>query len=316
MDHQLKIKRSKLKSAWFALGRLSAFLIFNFFFLSVSAQHYTRVDTIPVKINGNFLKMPWVGGHNFVQFSDIDMNFDGIKDLFVFDRTGHKITTYINHGTPNTVDYTHEPQYESKFPHLEDWVLIRDYNGDGLPDIFTYAISVGGIKVWKNTSSGGNLQFTLQTLYLKSNYGSSPPSNLYVSRVDIPTIDDIDGDGDLDIVTMDGSSATTLEYHVNKSKELGYGCDSLIFALDPSGCWGHVQEDLNNCNVYLSSCKRTYTDTTDHAHPFASPPRGAEYPAPKDDENSQLPVAPLDRHSGNCSVCIDMDGDKDKEVLL
>ena len=41
-----------------------------------------------------------------------------IKDLFVFDRTGNKVTAYINGGTPNTVDYTHAPQYEKKFPAL------------------------------------------------------------------------------------------------------------------------------------------------------------------------------------------------------
>src|SRR4051812_23026413 len=69
------------------------------------SQNYTRIDTIPVKENGNWLKMPWVGGHNYCQFSDIDINLDGIKDLFVFDRTGYKVTTYINGGTPNTVDY-------------------------------------------------------------------------------------------------------------------------------------------------------------------------------------------------------------------
>jgi len=299
-----------------------AFIPYILYLLPCSAQHYTRVDTsIKVKVNGNFLKMPWVGGHNFLQFSDIDMNFDGIKDLFVFDRSGHKITTYINKGTPNTVDYVDETStYASKFPHLEDWVLIRDYNCDGLPDIFTYAISVGGMKVWKNTSSGGNLQFTLQTPYIKSNYGTSI-TNLYVSRVDIPTIDDVDGDGDLDVVTMDFST-TILEYHINKSKEMGYGCDSLIFALDPSGCWGHVQEDQFNCNVYLNSCRIMNPDSSKHIHPFASPPREEEYPFPADDENGtnetrQMNPAPSPlHHSGNCSVCIDMDGDKAKEILL
>ncbi|MBI4946529.1 MAG: T9SS type A sorting domain-containing protein [Bacteroidetes bacterium] len=281
------------------------------------AQHYTRMDSIPVKMNGSFLKMPWVGGHNYIQLSDIDMNFDGMKDLFVFDRTGHKVTCYINKGTPNTVDYVDSTsKYASKFPHLEDWALIRDYNCDGLPDIFTYATSVGGIKVWKNTSSGGNLQFTLQSTYLKSNYGSFI-TNLYVTRTDIPSIDDVDDDGDLDVVTMD-YSATQLEFHMNKSKEKGYGCDSLIFALDQSGCWGNVREDLNNCNVYLNACRLMNPDTSGHIHPLIAPAREEEYPFP-DEPNvfrQGLPAPAPKLHSGNCSVCLDMNGDKAKEILL
>jgi len=264
------------------------------------AQSYVRTDTIPVKENSNWLKMPWVGGHNYCQFSDLDINFDGIKDLFVFDRTGHKVTTYINGGTPNTVDYYDSTfKYASKFPHLEDWVLLRDYNCDGKPDIFTYAITVGGIKVWRNTSSGGNLQFTLQTPYVMSNYNPSV-ANLYCSRVDIPTIDDVDGDGDLDVLTFD-FSGLQIEFHINKSKELGYNCDSLIFQLDPNGCWGNFQENMSNCSVYLGSVCR-------HANPDSS--------QIEDGKQMSNIEATRERHAGSCSVCIDMDDDGDKEIIL
>lgn len=278
------------------------FLFSLFIFPSTTfllAQSFSRVDTVPVKINGKWLKFPWAGGHNYVQLSDIDMNFDGIKDLFVFDRTGHKITTYINKGTPNTVDYVDSTStYASAFPHLEDWALIRDFNCDGKPDIFTYAITVGGIKVWKNTSSGGKLQFTLEATYIKSNYNPSV-SNLYVSRVDLPTIDDIDGDGDLDVLTMD-FSAIIVEYHINKSKELGYGCDSLIFQLDPNGCWGNFQEYQSSCGVSLNvSCRKMNYDSLMIRQKV---------------EN--IIQERLEQHAGNCSLCLDMDGDGDKEILL
>ena len=291
---------------------ISSFCLLPFAFCllpSAFSQSYTRTDSIPVKVNGNWLKNPWVGGHNYVQLSDIDINFDGIKDLFVFDRTGHKITTYINGASPNTIDYYDSTaKYGALFPHLENWVLIRDYNCDGKPDIFTYSITVAGIKVWRNTSSGGNLQFTLQTPYIKSNYCPSV-AKLYVSAMDIPTIDDVDGDGDLDVLTFDMSS-TNVEYHINKSKELGYTCDSLLFYLDCSGgCWGNFQESSSNCSINLNACRM--------GNPSNTPPN-----LPKGEEFARASSPPLGElegvslHTGSCSLCLDMDADGDKEILI
>ena len=270
MDNQLKSQKPKAKSQKFKILFTFCFLIsyFSFLISNCVAQQYHRVDSIKVKENGNFLRFPWAGGQNYVQVSDIDMNFDGKKDLFVFDRTSHKVTCYINGGTPNKVDYYDSTsKYASHFPHMEDWSLIRDYNCDGLPDIFTYAITVGGIKVWKNTSSGGNLQFTLQTPYLTSDYGTST-SNLYCSRIDLPSITDIDGDGDLDVVTVD-FSLTLYEYHINRSKELGYNCDSLIFKKDV-GCWGHFSEPFTGCGVNLGQSCKTWIDSS-NTHPLYNP---------------------------------------------
>ena len=244
--------------------------------------------------------MPWVGGLNFCQFSDIDMNFDGIKDLFVFDRTSNKITTYINKGTPNTVDYLDSTsKYASKFPHLENWALLRDYNHDGKPDIFTY--DNGGIKVWKNISSGGNLQFIPLSPNLQSTYCPGL-LNLSVTGTDIPTIDDIDGDSDLDILTYD-VGGIDMQYHVNQSKELGYGDDSLIFKMDCNSCWGNYKASLFGCNVVFGSCRMMKPDSA-HPTPVISNPM----PSAKND--------PMESHSGNCSLCMDIDGDGDKDILL
>ena len=295
MDDQLNSRQYTVYNRQFLL-----LIVYCLLFTAYSfSQNYSRVDTVPVKVNGNWLKNPWTGGHNYIQLSDIDINFDGKKDLFVFDRTGHKVTTYINKGTPNTVDYIDSSaKYASKFPHLEDWAILRDYNCDGLPDIFTYAITVGGMKVWKNTSSGGNLQFTLQTNYIRSDYTpsntSDPLSNLYITRVDIPTIDDIDGDGDLDVLTFDYASVG-VEYHINKSKELGYNCDSLLFILDPNGCWGNFQEDANNCDINLGTCRMMNPDSMRLTNP--NPARE-------------------DIHTGSCTLALDMDADGDKEILV
>ncbi len=252
---------------------------------------FTRDTSIHVIENGKLLKMPWAGGQNFCQFSDIDLNFDGKKDLFVFDRSGNKFSTYLNNGTPNTADYSYSDQYTNKFPFLQSWAILLDYNCDGKEDIFTYASPIAGIKVWRNTSSGGNLQFTLEKNYIKSNYNPTV-TNLFISQVDIPAIEDVDGDGDMDVLTYD-FNGTTVEFHRNLSVENGYGCDSLIFQLDAGGCWGHFSENASNCSINLNqSCRMSF--------PHESPPL-------YEVENA---------HSGSCSLCLDMDADGDKDLIV
>jgi hypothetical protein len=76
------------------------------------------------------------------------------------DRSGDKISTFINLGTPGQVSYKHAPQYSAYFPEdLTGWVLLRDFNGDGKADIFT--ADGGGVKVYLNTSFA-QLTFNLQ----------------------------------------------------------------------------------------------------------------------------------------------------------
>ena len=210
-----------------------------------------RYDTVIVLANnGDTLENPWAGGFNSVQFSEVDLNLDGKKDLFVFDRTGNRISTYINAGIPNQVSYKHDPSYIKYFPALRDWVLFRDYNCDGKMDIFTYYS--GGMSAYKNTSTSTLLDFTLDTNLVYSDYNpDTAPNfiNLYISSADIPAIDDIDGDGDLDVLTF-SITGSYVEYHKNLSMEKNGNCDSLDFQLR-NKCWGFFRENFSNNSVTL-----------------------------------------------------------------
>ena len=102
---------------------------------AAQAQYdFVRSSNIPVTESGVLLENAWAGGMNFCQYSDIDLDLDGTKDLVVFDRSGDKLMTFINNGT--STNYTHAPEYEGKFPLISDWVLLEDYNCDGKEDIF------------------------------------------------------------------------------------------------------------------------------------------------------------------------------------
>ena len=229
--------------------KLKKHIITTLFVLSLmnafAQLSFNRNDSIIVlNDNGDTLKNPWAGGFNSVQFSEIDLNLDGIKDIFVFEKGG-RIIPFINDGVANQSHYKHAPQYISYFPDLHDWALLRDYNCDGKMDIFTY--STGGMAVYKNTSTT-SLSFELQTKLLYSNFQPNY-INLYVSSVDIPAIDDIDGDGDLDILTF-SILGSHVEYHKNLSVETYGTCDSLTYELR-NKCWGFFSENNSSNSVTL-----------------------------------------------------------------
>jgi hypothetical protein len=272
---------------------LTFLLLLNstFLILNLSAQPYfNRYDSIPVTINSNTLKYPWAGGLNSCQFSTIDLNSDNIEDLFVFDRAGNKISTFINNGTPGTIDYTFAPQYRTQFVNqhddrgtLHDWVLLRDYDMDGKKDIFTY--SNGATAVYRNTTStADSITFELKTSFMKSFYNPNYLA-LYISPVDMPTFIDVDNDGDLDVLTFH-ISGLQIEFHSNQSQELYGHSDSLTFSLYDQ-CWGDFSENSTSNDVTLDTC------LWGHFLPGSS-----------------------NRHSGSTTLALDMNNDGVKEFML
>lgn len=164
------------------LSHISLVCIVLFTNTLLAQPYFQRYDSIDVMINSTNVVNPWAGGLNFAQNSQIDLNMDGIKDLFTFDRTGNKIRTFINRGTANTVDYKYDASYESRFPQLQQWALLYDYNNDGKEDIFSYSLAGGGFDVYENTSTvASGLQFQLvkrlqKSVFLPSRANTSPAS--------------------------------------------------------------------------------------------------------------------------------------------
>lgn len=273
---------------------------------TVGAQwDVTFQGAVPVVRNGAPLRMPWAGGLNFVQISDIDLNGDGLKDLFLFDRSGNIVTTLLNNGSPGTAAYSHVrlSAPPSFFDELHDWVLLRDYNCDGKDDVFTY--TQAGFGVYRNTSSGNVLSFEQVSNRVSSRYvspsGAGTVANLYVSQVDLPSIDDIDGDGDLDVLTF-SLLGSYMEYHKNLSMELYGTCDSLTFELR-NKCWGFFSENFSNNSVTLNV------------------PCDFNVPNPEIGEwETDRPVTPGEEderaHAGSTTLALDLNGDGVMEALL
>ena len=218
----------------------------------IQGQEFSRVE-VPFTINGQELANPLTGGINTPQLSTIDLNNDNVEDLFIFDRVGNVIMTFVNDGS----SYTFAPEYINNFPKLTKWVLLRDYDGDGIEDIFAYSDvpGIGGVIVYKGYYENDAIAFERFNFPNAVNLVFFPlpaggVTQLFISDIDYPAVDDIDCDGDLDILTF-GISGSTMEFYKNQSVEMGYGLDSLIFTLEET-CWGGFIESGFSSEISLS----------------------------------------------------------------
>ena len=213
--------------------------------------NYVFDQSIPlVDQNNNAVSMPWAGGLNAAQINTLDLNGDGKHDLAVFDRTSDRVVTFLNVNN----QYQFAPEYETFFPaEITNWMLLRDYNGDGKKDIFTGDNL--GIKVYTNvTPAGGALQWRQflfmgigsKSTVLLTKY-SSGKINLQLNGDDLPSITDADGDGDFDLFVPKYPNGATIELHKNFSVERYATTDSLDFERTVS-TWGGVTEC--DCGVF------------------------------------------------------------------
>jgi hypothetical protein len=259
---------------------------------TLQGQSFQRLQP-PVEFNGKVLSNAWGGGLNCPQFSEADFNNDGKMDLYVFDRVGNVHLTYLNDGKK----FVYAPDYAANFPNLNSWVLLRDYNNDGIADIFAYSdiIGIDGITVYTGYYANNRLAFRRLKFKNQFNLLGYPLStgsavNLYVTGIDIPTIDDLDCDGDLDIATFNLGGGY-VEYYKNQSVELGYRQDSVLYRLQ-DGCWGGFLENGLSSAVSLA------------------PVAGQCF------RQGAAELAVNYRHSGSTLMTFDADNDGDRELIL
>jgi hypothetical protein len=234
---------------------------------------------------GSTLQMPWVGGMNSMQFSEIDLNLDGTMDLFAFDKATNKVLTFINKGISDSICYVYDYSYQKHFPTFYGWAHLLDYNQDGKNDIFAYT-TLGGIMVYKNISDTA-IKFQLLYPLVNSDMGMST-SNIFVTSDDYPALYDIDHDGDIDVLSFFGLG-TFVQMNKNLSQELYGNSDTLIFELTRQ-CWGDIAESAANNHISLD---------------ITCPNRCADYPPSK-----------ASRHTGSTMLAGEFNGDTLTDLIL
>lgn len=209
--------------------------------------------------NEQLFLFPWAGGINSVKGAEFDLNNDGVNDLLLFEKHGNRLLPFLNLGLEDNVAYVYAPEYRHFFPDLHNWVIFKDYNGDGKTDIFTYGLA--GITVYENISTEEEIHFQLVTEQLQSYYYNGY-TNLYTSPDDYLAIEDIDGDGDLDILNF-WILGKYVHYHRNYSMESYGDADHFDFRLEDE-CWGHFEEGGESNAIILNSACGQKDEPTRH----------------------------------------------------
>ena len=225
-----------------------AILFFGFALLGHSQSlpdGWERASWLVSNQDQDTLHNAWSGGLTAPQWSPIDADLDGDDDLFAFDRDGRRLLM-LERTEDTASPWQLRWDWTEGWPELVDWCLLRDYNCDGKPDIFTSFQN--GIRVYTNTSeAGAGPSFDPSPLTLSATFDflGSEPSDLPVIclGIDLPAILDQDDDGDLDIITFTETATTLYRFEGQTPCGLDLVCTNR--------CYGMLEEASENNALFI-----------------------------------------------------------------
>ena len=278
-----------MKSA-FALIALLSTLIGYSTSIAQSPWEWSMGMGVPVYGESGVLPHPFTGGLSAPQWSEIDLDWDGDHDLFSFDRDGNRVLVFEQLSPGN---YRERPDWSTGWPAVKHWVLLRDFDCDGLVDLFTGYQN--GIHVWRNVSTApGVPQFEpFATPLLASwDFGTGAQSLPVVClTIDKPAIFDVDADGDLDIICFTETSTTLYRFSGQSACGLDLVCTNR--------CYGMFSEGAEDNSLFIGEEHNCGFNVTD--------PEGR----PVDEFESRDGV-----HAGGAITAVQADGEFFHDLLI
>ena len=246
-----------------------------------------------VTIDETAMPHPFTGGLSAPQWSEIDVDWDGDMDLFAFDRDGSRILVFEKTDAGN---WKERSDWSQGWPALKHWVLLRDFDCDGLPDLFTgYQNS---IHVYRNTTTApGVPTFEPYALPLTASWDFGTGAQelpLVCLTIDKPAIFDVDNDSDLDFICFTETSTSLYRFSGQSACGLDLVCTNR--------CYGMVSEGSEDNTLFIGA---------DHSCSFnVVDPEGR--PAPIDAEAAARDGV----HAGGAITALQFDGENFHDLLI
>ncbi|MDP4839412.1 MAG: T9SS type A sorting domain-containing protein [Algoriphagus sp.] len=181
-----------------------------------------------IRLKGQVLSNGFSLGINSAQIQTIDLTGDGKEEWVVWDINSRQLQVFEKKGEQFLI----RPELSYFFPtDVSGFLVLADFDRDGKKDLFTSTAL--GIKAYRNTSSGSQISWTIAQNFLRLEGANNIPAN----NLDTPLLQDLDGDGDLDLLLFNFAVGDYLEYYRNTSIERKGSPDIDGFAF-PIRHWG------------------------------------------------------------------------------
>jgi len=207
-------------------------LIFLWFSTPALAQKIVELDQRKtIQVNGQVLPNGFSLGINSAQIQTMDLTGDGKEEWVVWDINSRQLQVFEKVGEQFRI----RPELSYFFPsEISGFLLLVDFDRDGKKDLFTSTPL--GIRAYRNTASGAQISWTLAQNFLRLEGANNIPAN----NLDTPLLQDLDGDGDLDLLLFNFAVGDYLEYYRNTSVERKGTPDIDGFAF-PVRHWGNFE---------------------------------------------------------------------------
>uniref|UniRef100_UPI0040475DB6 T9SS type A sorting domain-containing protein n=1 Tax=Algoriphagus sp. TaxID=1872435 RepID=UPI0040475DB6 len=181
-----------------------------------------------IRLKGQVLSNGFSLGINSAQIQTIDLTGDGKEEWVVWDINSRQLQVFEKKGEQFLI----RPELSYFFPtDVSGFLVLADFDRDGKKDLFTSTAL--GVKAYRNTSSGSQISWTIAQNFLRLEGTNNIPAN----NLDTPLLQDLDGDGDLDLLLFNFAVGDYLEYYRNTSIERKGSPDIDGFAF-PIRHWG------------------------------------------------------------------------------